>query len=86
MQNGCTALDLATTNHHQRVAELLKKRAKEDMLRNASKDGNTKLVMKLLEEGTDVNSCDSVSTVIDNIHVCVSYNFRNVLALPTLIF
>ena len=36
------------------------------MLRNASKDGNTKLVMKLLEEGTDVNSCDSVSTVIDN--------------------
>ena len=63
MQNGYTAVDVATLHHHQSVVELLKKRTNEVMLRAASKDGNTVLVIKLLEEETDVNSCDSVSYI-----------------------
>ena len=62
MQYGRAALGLA----RPKGVELLECKTKEAMLRAASEDGDTAIVKKLLGEGADVNSRDTVSAIVSN--------------------
>ena len=67
LQNGHTAVDLATINYHPNL--LLECKSQGALLRAASEDGDTSIVQKLLNEGADVNSRDIVSSIVHNAYL-----------------